>query len=149
MCCGTTEKNSFAPGPHITPHTRLYSAYINISFTRFVRGLCADSIPTPSACCKSGLFRTARADCLLVAAAVLFISAKSRGLVAHVTVLYLVLLLDTGLVRLRSGLDAHAARSGRQGAPVIDSVAEVCKDRLAGLCSGLHRFRVCAARGSE
>jgi len=70
-------------------------------------------------------------------------------LVADVTVLYLVLLLDTGSVHLRSGLGAHAARSGRQGAPAIDSVAEVCKDGLAGLRSGLHKFRVCAARGSE
>ena len=37
------------------------------------------------------------------------------------------------LVRSHGGLGAHAARSGRLGAPAIDSVAEVYNDGLAEL----------------
>ena len=60
---------------------------------------------------------------------------------------------DAELVRLRShrlrlgcGLDAHAACSGRLGAPAIDSAAEVCNDGLVKLLFQTStKFRVCAA----
>jgi len=95
------------------------------------------------------LFDPGGTDCLLVAAAVLFVSARGRLRVGgwqpmcHGPVRCPALRHKVGAPR--SGLDAHDACSGRRGAPAPDSVAEVCNDGPAGLRSGLHKFRVYTA----